>query len=405
MDYSSKLKVFHINYSDIGGGAEEFAFDLSQKQENAVLYVGKKYTDAIHVKQIPKPVFAQFFSLLDKIAWKLGFKRSFKALFGIQDELHSTFKILKNNSDFLNADIIHLHNIHGEFFNLRDLRKIASIKPVVWTVHDMWIMTGGEGFVFDGMTETERRRAYPMRNPIFDTRTYYQKLKKKLINEIATKIILVAPSKDHFANLISYFPKAHIKLVPYGISIDLFNPFNIIKTNIPTVVIFNSRSIYKRSKQIIQAIKQTRSDFQLHVIGMKLKVENRVVINHGWIRDRNSLAELFQKIDIGAFASNHETFGLLPTELAACGGHVFLNRDLDVFHEHVGLYGAELFNDPYHLAKKIDLAVKNIDQTRSLGMKSAEKIEEKFDRSKTVIFYEELYSKVLAHYKNIKHPK
>ena len=44
---------------------------------------------------------------------------------------------------FRKADIIHLHWINQGFISLRGLEKIvASGKPIVWTMHDMWPFTG-----------------------------------------------------------------------------------------------------------------------------------------------------------------------------------------------------------------------------------------------------------------------
>lgn len=42
------------------------------------------------------------------------------------------------------ADIIHLHWINHGFVSLDDLLKLERLnKPIVWTMHDMWAMTGG----------------------------------------------------------------------------------------------------------------------------------------------------------------------------------------------------------------------------------------------------------------------
>ncbi|MGC8803137.1 MAG: glycosyltransferase [Bacteroidales bacterium] len=42
------------------------------------------------------------------------------------------------------ADIIHLHWINGGFVSLKGIKKLIDLgKPVVWTLHDMWLFTGG----------------------------------------------------------------------------------------------------------------------------------------------------------------------------------------------------------------------------------------------------------------------
>lgn len=50
---------------------------------------------------------------------------------------------ITDTKEFKNADIIHLHWINQGFLSLRELGKIFSCgKPVVWTIHDMWPVTG-----------------------------------------------------------------------------------------------------------------------------------------------------------------------------------------------------------------------------------------------------------------------
>lgn len=39
-------------------------------------------------------------------------------------------------------DVVHLHNAHGNFLGIRDVRDISEICPVVWTLHDFWALTG-----------------------------------------------------------------------------------------------------------------------------------------------------------------------------------------------------------------------------------------------------------------------
>lgn len=42
------------------------------------------------------------------------------------------------------ADIIHIHWINRGFFSLKQLEKLSNYgKPIIWTMHDMWVFTGG----------------------------------------------------------------------------------------------------------------------------------------------------------------------------------------------------------------------------------------------------------------------
>ena len=40
------------------------------------------------------------------------------------------------------ADIVHLHNLHGGYFNPFSISAISHLKPTVWTLHDMQMTTG-----------------------------------------------------------------------------------------------------------------------------------------------------------------------------------------------------------------------------------------------------------------------
>ena len=65
----------------------------------------------------------------DKLTWDLGVAR----------------QLVDLASDF---DIVHLHNLHGYYLNYRQLLEGLQGKPVVWTWHDMWPITGRCGVTF-----------------------------------------------------------------------------------------------------------------------------------------------------------------------------------------------------------------------------------------------------------------
>jgi glycosyltransferase involved in cell wall biosynthesis len=51
---------------------------------------------------------------------------------------------LIGNKDIREADLIHLHWVNAGFLSLKSMKKLLNLgKPVVWTFHDMWAMTGG----------------------------------------------------------------------------------------------------------------------------------------------------------------------------------------------------------------------------------------------------------------------
>jgi glycosyltransferase involved in cell wall biosynthesis len=70
--------------------------------------------------------------LLGKATWRLGLN-SIHAL--------GTWSLLRDPW-FEWADVVHLHNLHGAAFSYLALPALAKRKPLVWTLHDMWAITG-----------------------------------------------------------------------------------------------------------------------------------------------------------------------------------------------------------------------------------------------------------------------
>ncbi|WP_421877811.1 glycosyltransferase [Marinoscillum sp.] len=50
---------------------------------------------------------------------------------------------LLNNPMIQKADVIHLHWISFGFLTIQQIKELSRIKPVIWTMHDMWAFTGG----------------------------------------------------------------------------------------------------------------------------------------------------------------------------------------------------------------------------------------------------------------------
>lgn len=355
---TSTISVAHINFSDIGGGAEVFSTDLTSNQKGAKILVGKKSTDLDFVVEIPKSKLSNIIGLVDKALWKIGCRSTLRNLLGLQNYFHNSYNILSRMSEYRNADIIHLHNIHGEFFDLRAIEKIAKEKHLIWTSHDMWLVTGGEGFVYDNVPDHLRKSSYPLRKgSLFDSRKRELRIKKQFCNNNKCNILFIAPSKSHLKTLKRTHPRIKGQLIYNAVNLSLFRA-NRKEKGIPKkLLIFNTSNPYKNSQEVIDAIEKTSKNFHLHVLGNEVEGLTRngiKITNHGQVSNRRKLSELFSSIDIAAFSSKAETFGLLPLELGVCGSIVLLNSSISVFHEHKDLYGALLYKDSTDLAKKID---------------------------------------------------
>lgn len=135
--------------------------------------------------------------------------------------------------EVLNPDIIHLHNIHGYYLNIKVLFEYLkrSKKPVIWTLHDCWAFTGHCAY-FDyvecdkwktGCSLCPQKNAYPASQ--FSDNSNANYFKKRDIFNGVENMILVAPSK-WLGNLVSesYFREYPIQVINNGIDLEVFHP-------------------------------------------------------------------------------------------------------------------------------------------------------------------------------------
>ncbi len=139
------MRVLIINTSERIGGAAVAANRLLESLTNngikAKMLVRDKQTDEISVVQLPQSWLQVWRFVWERVViWKANrFKKN--NLFAV--DIANTGMNITSLPEFQQADIIHLHWINQGMLSLNDIRRIlASGKPVVWTMHDMWPCTG-----------------------------------------------------------------------------------------------------------------------------------------------------------------------------------------------------------------------------------------------------------------------
>lgn len=139
------MKIVLVNKSDATGGAAVVTFRLMQALRSigvdARMIVAEKRTDSPYVALAASPRRLKFSFLAErlKIFIANGFNRStlFKidtASDGVDISRHPWVK---------EADMVCLNWVNQGLLSLRDIRRLVkSGKRIVWTMHDMWCMTG-----------------------------------------------------------------------------------------------------------------------------------------------------------------------------------------------------------------------------------------------------------------------
>lgn len=397
------MKIAHINYTDIGGGAETVALSLCLSQPNAALLVHKKSTanDCVHV--IPEHWSNYFFKAFDTFSRKTRIGLNIRAYLGLQNALHITMSSLRRMKEYNDAELIHIHNIHGNYFDLKAINSIAQSKAVVWTAHDMWPITGGEAGILPKISDREALKLYPLNGPYIDIREKEKNTKINIFNSQA--IHIVAPSNDHLKKIRKFTRKTETSVyrIYNGIDLSQFTPKTKLysKQSKASIFIHNTDNPFKNSKQVTSILSQITFECEVHVVGMPLRLENKnlSIIYLGEKLEKKELIKALQQAKFSIFSSNAETFGLLPCEAAACGSIVFLNKSLPVFIEHEKLYGALLYSDETSVIKKLESLVKDPETCATLQHNTQKMLDSNLSKSKMLKEYSELYKNVLKEWK------
>lgn len=142
------MKVLLINTSETAGGAaiaaSRLCDSLNRHGVQAKLLVRDKQTQRVTTIRVPSRglrglwLRGAFLWERFRVWWANRFHR--EGLFAV--DLGVGGACVVNTPEFREADIIHLHWVNQGFLSLGELRRIlASGKPVVWTMHDMWPAT------------------------------------------------------------------------------------------------------------------------------------------------------------------------------------------------------------------------------------------------------------------------
>lgn len=331
---SKNPRILFINFSDSGGGAEHFTADLFNHTAHAEMVVSNKTLNS-RATTLPENSRSQFIKLINKVFQKFSRFQSVHHFLGLNDSFHHTFERLRKLEAYQNADLVHLNNIHGGWFDLDALRSIDREKPVVWTLHDQWCMTGGEACVFDhkgfqtGDWNTPFKGHYPMRNPYFDQRRKYIAQKKAIYAELTQTVFVPASQwlENCLKNSWVYNPNMNIRTIKNGVDLSVFNPKSRKDSGVrKRILFFNHPSPFKGTEMGMDVLKKLGNMADIYLVGQKTEEVETYKHLGDRIDGRKQMAELFNSVDLLLFPSLTENMPLTVLEAMACGVTVIANK-------------------------------------------------------------------------------
>lgn len=264
----------------------------------------------------------------------------FESLIGLQYFFQKSFNSIASNEWFKSADIVHFHNTHGGYLNQWFLPEVAKRKPVVWTFHDMWPITGRCAHGFDcerwkiGCGRCPYKTAYP---PSFiDTSSFLWKLKKTIYANI--NINIVCPSFWLYNKLHdSFLSHCNASVIKNAVDVSIFKPYNKSRVReslgIPNdrfILLFVAHhglsSVFKGFDYLVESLitsyKRGLKPF-LIIIGNKKDVDFCKIGLRGkclgTISDERLMAKYYSSASALIVPSTAENVPLVVIESLACG--------------------------------------------------------------------------------------
>lgn len=356
----------------------------------------------------------------EKLTWKFTFQFEiyFHGLltrfFGIQGygTLFSTFRLLRYIYKW-RPDLVHFHNLHGYYLDLWIVKKVQKLGiPVVWTLHDPWPLTGRCAYFANcnrwktGCGKCEFMQSYP--KSYFDTSKLMWYKKRKLL-EVEWKPLMVSPSR-WLANLImeSSEGRCHVEVIPNGINTEIFRPMNKRdvrkKLGVPEnykIILFVGANLKNEKKGIryfLESLDYLRTnDWLVLIIGKPIKFPEGFkhkgrVRQLGYIKNRETLAELYNAADLFCITSIDENFPTVVLESMSCGTPVVgfsVGGIPEQVSENCGVLVAPLNIEG--LGTAIQNLLVNRDIADSMARNCREKVINEFNESLFIDRYMALY--------------
>lgn len=250
-----------------------------------------------------------------------------------------TTKKALNWVDKVQPDIIHLHNIHGDWINVKMLMThLKSLhKPIIWTLHDCWSFTGRCSYFerlgcnqwLDGCEKCADMNAYP--------RSYFFDFSKKMWNDKKKwfsgfdKMIIVTPSawlgKYVKQSFLGEYP---IQVINNGIDLDVFNINTSRNKYLQNVgarkVILGVASSWSPRKgmndfiQLFEMLNQEK--YVIVLVGLnvtQIKSLPKGIIGIGRTKNVDELVELYSNASVFVNPTYEDNYPTVNMEAIACG--------------------------------------------------------------------------------------
>ncbi len=323
------MKILHISTLERSGGAARVALRLCLAQRetghDAQMLVGHKESDAPYSHELSY-----------RIDVSLSESCCHRGL--LYYELQGSH-FLAVHQLVQDADVLHLHNLHGGYFNPFSLLLLGRLKPVVWTLHDMQALTGHCAHSFacerwkTGCAECANLEIYPQLEVDSARRLWDDK--KIIYDHVPFHII--SPSV-WLGNKVkeSILGSHSLEIIHNGVDTSVFKPYDKIESRrrlgLPVDAFIVGgvahggalKNSWKGGAYTLEALKVLFDEVEDSVyVGVGSPVSetdwNGRLINLAVVDNEEEMAWVYSALDLYLMTSVAENFPLVLLEALACG--------------------------------------------------------------------------------------
>lgn len=393
---NSLLSLLQVSSSDIGGGAERTARSLNEAYKklghDSWLAVGSKIDNsgafeipnnlhkniwirawsAVLARYDSNPLKIKGIGSLIRLLRDCGQPmRKLRWELGLDNFDYPATRLIPNLAPRA-PDLIHFHNLHNDFFDLRRLPELSQRVPSVLTLHDAWLLSGHCAFPLDcerwkiGCGDCPDLEIFPSIKR--DGTAFNWRQKQNIFKN--SKLFVSTPSKwlmDRVETSLIAPAIIDKKVIPNGVDTDIFSPgvreasrslLNLDQDCFILITAANGikNNMWKDFKTLRKALEilgqeNSPQNILLLAVGDSSPIEKIGNITIQYVpfqKDQAILAEYYRAADVYLHTAKVESFGNVLLEARACGTPVIATA-VGGIPEHVD--GLAWDNSPSDLRK------------------------------------------------------
>ncbi len=422
------MRIATINASVLGGGAEQAALSLHAEYRRlgheAYLLVGNVNAARDGVIEIPNERFRSPWARLVRRPAAAAARRSVRerdlwwyadrALRSLAEPARYA-RVARGHEDFDQPgtahllelmpdapDVLHFHNLHGSYFDIRELPRLTARVPSVLTMHDMWLLTGHCAHAL----ECERWLSDCETCPYLDR--YVPLLADSAADNFALKRAALAQSRIAFSAPSGWILKTaersgvldraiDSRVIPNGVDTGVFSPDGRVAARRElgigpdeAVLVCVARDIatnpYKGFPTLLAACESLAARGVAATVlavgsdAPERRIGTITVRFAGHVADPATLASYYRAADVYVHPAQAEVLGLTILEAMACGTPVAASRVGGIPEAVVDGETGVLFapGDAADLAGKLAALLGDSDLRARLGARGAELAQARF---------------------------